>query len=93
MPTSESVTNATTLLTLSSLRQRLLAQLPGVEARSKISNQRNRTRDEPCAFKKRKEKKNYVGRETLPTSIKVKETHWPRRAVSPLHHKIKDEEG
>eukprot|EP00983_Pelagomonas_calceolata_P031097 976535-Pelagomonas_calceolata.AAC.1 len=32
-------------------------------------------------------KKNYVGRETLPTSIKEKTTHWLRRAVSPLHHK------
>eukprot|EP00983_Pelagomonas_calceolata_P040528 1137659-Pelagomonas_calceolata.AAC.4 len=25
---------------------------------------------------RRKEKKNYVGRETLPTSIKEKEIHW-----------------
>eukprot|EP00983_Pelagomonas_calceolata_P039288 1137120-Pelagomonas_calceolata.AAC.1 len=31
-------------------------------------------------------KKNYVGRETLPTSIKEKETRWLRRAVSLLHH-------
>eukprot|EP00967_Tisochrysis_lutea_P133774 scaffold235366_cov15-Tisochrysis_lutea.AAC.1 len=26
--------------------------------------------------------------ETLPTAIKEKQTRWPRRTVSPLHHKI-----
>eukprot|EP00983_Pelagomonas_calceolata_P077185 1153761-Pelagomonas_calceolata.AAC.1 len=35
-------------------------------------------RDEPCGLQvfARKEKKNYVGRVTLPTSIKEKETRW-----------------
>eukprot|EP00983_Pelagomonas_calceolata_P049050 1141324-Pelagomonas_calceolata.AAC.1 len=31
-------------------------------------------------------KKRKTTEETLPTSIKEKETHWLRRAVSPLHH-------
>eukprot|EP00983_Pelagomonas_calceolata_P131592 1161792-Pelagomonas_calceolata.AAC.1 len=29
----------------------------------------------------------YVGRGNFPTTIKEEETRWPRRAVSPLHHK------
>eukprot|EP00983_Pelagomonas_calceolata_P060717 1146495-Pelagomonas_calceolata.AAC.1 len=37
--------------------------------------------------KKRKERRNYVGRGTLPTSIKEKETQWLQRTVSLLHHK------
>eukprot|EP00983_Pelagomonas_calceolata_P044475 1139310-Pelagomonas_calceolata.AAC.1 len=39
------------------------------------------------------EKKNYVGRATLPTSIQEKETHWLRRAVNLLHHKRKGGKG
>eukprot|EP00983_Pelagomonas_calceolata_P043717 1139018-Pelagomonas_calceolata.AAC.1 len=39
------------------------------------------------------QRKNYVGRKTLPTSIKEKETHWLRRAVSLLHHKFKNRKG
>eukprot|EP00983_Pelagomonas_calceolata_P033969 1064061-Pelagomonas_calceolata.AAC.1 len=34
-----------------------------------------------------RKKKNYAGRQTLPTSFKEKETHWLKRAVSPLHRK------
>eukprot|EP00983_Pelagomonas_calceolata_P061698 1146935-Pelagomonas_calceolata.AAC.3 len=41
--------------------------------------------------KKGKQKKNYVGRETLPTSIKEKGTHWLRRAVIPFNIGFKTE--
>eukprot|EP00983_Pelagomonas_calceolata_P127062 1161364-Pelagomonas_calceolata.AAC.2 len=34
----------------------------------------------------KKRKKLQAGK-TLPTSIKEKETHWLRRAMSPLHHR------
>eukprot|EP00983_Pelagomonas_calceolata_P010714 346559-Pelagomonas_calceolata.AAC.1 len=36
---------------------------------------------------KEKKRKTTKAEETLPTSIMEEETHWPRRAVSPLHHK------
>eukprot|EP00983_Pelagomonas_calceolata_P085918 1156651-Pelagomonas_calceolata.AAC.2 len=36
---------------------------------------------------KEKKRKTTQAEETLPTSIKEKETHWLRRAVSLLHHK------
>eukprot|EP00967_Tisochrysis_lutea_P058052 scaffold73747_cov36-Tisochrysis_lutea.AAC.1 len=39
------------------------------------------------ACKVQQRKKRYVGRETLPTSIKEKETHCLRRAMSVLHQK------
>eukprot|EP00983_Pelagomonas_calceolata_P080083 1154984-Pelagomonas_calceolata.AAC.3 len=34
-----------------------------------------------------KKRKNRQAEETLPTSIKERETHWLRRVVSLLHHK------
>eukprot|EP00983_Pelagomonas_calceolata_P008722 284327-Pelagomonas_calceolata.AAC.1 len=36
---------------------------------------------QPGRASSRKEKKNYVGEETLPTSVEQKETHWLKRAV------------
>eukprot|EP00983_Pelagomonas_calceolata_P051232 1142312-Pelagomonas_calceolata.AAC.4 len=41
--------------------------------------------------KKERKKKKYVGRGTLPTTIKEKETDWLRRAMSLLHHKAQSE--
>eukprot|EP00983_Pelagomonas_calceolata_P118080 1160469-Pelagomonas_calceolata.AAC.12 len=32
-------------------------------------------------------KEDYKGTGTLPATVKEKETHWFRRAVSPPHHK------
>eukprot|EP00983_Pelagomonas_calceolata_P057754 1145204-Pelagomonas_calceolata.AAC.4 len=37
----------------------------------------------------KKRKETTYAEKTLPTSIKEKETHWLRRAVSPLQHKAK----
>eukprot|EP00983_Pelagomonas_calceolata_P002851 94141-Pelagomonas_calceolata.AAC.1 len=37
--------------------------------------------------RKRKEELRRRAEETLPTSIKEKETRWLKRAMSPLHHK------
>eukprot|EP00983_Pelagomonas_calceolata_P101802 1158742-Pelagomonas_calceolata.AAC.2 len=47
----------------------------------------------PVRYLKRKEEKNYVGRGNSPCINKGKEllflkTHWLRRSVSPLHHKV-----
>lgn len=42
----------------------------------------------PHVKKNEKIRKNYGGKDTLPTSIQDKETHWLKRAASPLHRKI-----
>eukprot|EP00983_Pelagomonas_calceolata_P083942 1156261-Pelagomonas_calceolata.AAC.2 len=43
--------------------------------------------EEPrSTYQLKKRKKTAEAEEALPTSIKEKETHWLRRAVSPLHH-------
>eukprot|EP00983_Pelagomonas_calceolata_P029124 913369-Pelagomonas_calceolata.AAC.1 len=38
----------------------------------------------PSGRREKKGKKDYVGRKTLPTSIKGKEMHWLKRAVKSL---------
>eukprot|EP00983_Pelagomonas_calceolata_P022194 697964-Pelagomonas_calceolata.AAC.1 len=42
--------------------------------------------------RKRKRKEKLRRQETLPISIKEKETYWLRRDVSPLHHKATKQE-